>query len=318
MDVAVQVCAEECSVMIQKDIQTDVLIVGAGPAGLSAAIYTARANRKTVVLKGSKKSALALAKHVENYPGVSSVSGPDLLELMEKQAVEFGAEIVETDALDFSLSYTPKMINTRNGIVMANSVIIATGKGQQKSIVEGEDDFLGKGLSYCATCDGALYKEREVIIYGKGHEALDDVLALDQLGCKVTLMSPVSEEKLDAKLLNDVKSKGVPVISEVKLKKVLGENSVSGVEYLVGDQLQELNASAIFIVDQVPQTSFLKKAGLDFDEEGFLKVDNKGQTNIDGVYGAGDITGGVLQVVTAAAEGTACALNILKELHQYG
>jgi len=301
---------------MQKEIQTEVLIVGAGPAGMAAAIYTARANRKTLVLSGKTRSALEMAHKVENYPGFKSVTGKELLDLFEEQATALGADIIRGDVIEYGLGFDPKMVTTRNEIIVADAVIICTGRGAQKTQIENEDRFIGSGVSYCAVCDGAFFRGKRVVVYGNDHEAIEDALMLQQLGCKVTLISHCKKVKCPENLREAAKSKGITMLPDTRIKSILGETSVERIVLESSDGGDFLDTDAVFIIQHVPSGNLLRRAGVELNQRDCVIVNREQETNLPGVYAAGDVTCGGLQVATSVGEGVMAALQVLKLLRQ--
>lgn len=298
----------------QKEIQTEVLIIGAGPAGLAAAIYTARANRKTLVLKGKAKSSLELAHAVENYPGIESMSGPELLEKLERQAAGFGATIMQGDVIEYGLGYDPKMVTTRSEIIIADVVIVATGRGGHKTQIENEDRFIGSGVSYCAVCDGAFYKGRKVVVYGNDHEAVEDALMLKQLGCDVTLVSYCKKVKCPESLREAADERGITILHNTRIKSIIGETRVEQIVIESDEGGDFIQTDAVFIIQHVPAGKLLERAGVNLNQRDCVIVNREQETNLEGVYAAGDLTCGGMQVATAVGEGVMAALQALKRL----
>jgi len=301
---------------MQKEIQTEVLIIGSGPAGLAAAIYTARANRKTLVLSGKTRSALEMAHKVENYPGFQSISGTELLDLFEKQAQEFGAEILKGDVIEYGLGFDPKMVTTRNEIIMADSVIICTGRGGHKTQIENEDRFIGSGVSYCAVCDGAFFRGKRVVVYGNDHEAIEDALMLQQLGCQVTLISHCKKVRCPEHLRETAHSKGITMMPDTRIKAILGETSVEKIVVESDEGGEVVDTDAVFIIQHVPSGNLLRRAGVQLNQRDCIIVNREQETNLPGVYAAGDVTCGGLQVATSVGEGVMASLQVLKLLRQ--
>ena len=301
---------------MQKEIQTEVLIVGAGPAGLAAAIYTARANRKTLVLSGKTRSALELAHKVENYPGFKSVSGKELLDLFEGQAKDLGAEILKGDVIEYGLGFDPKMVTTRNEIIVADAVILGTGRGAQKTQIENEDRFIGSGVSYCAVCDGAFFRGKRVVVYGNDQEAIEDALMLQQLGCQVTLISHCKKVKCPESLREAARAKSITMLPDTRIKSILGETSVERIVIESAEGGDFLETDAVFIIQHVPSGNLLKRAGVELNQRDCIMVNREQETNLPGVYAAGDVTCGGLQVATSVGEGVMAALQVLKLLRQ--
>jgi thioredoxin reductase (NADPH) len=174
---------------ILESLSTDVLIIGTGPAGLAAAIYTARAGLETIIVGKKEDSRLNGDWTIENYPGILSIKGSDLLETFIEHAQKFGVKIIETEVTDFVLG-DPKLITTKIAAISAVSVILATGKGAaRKKLIRGEESLIGMGVSYCATCDGPLYRGRDVVAIGNTDEAAEDLLTLHQMGNNVLDLS---------------------------------------------------------------------------------------------------------------------------------
>lgn len=274
-----------------KELTTDILIIGAGPAGLTAALYAARANKKVLVLDGKFPSWITTTQHVENYPGVAPQSGTSLLKTMRQQALHFGAEIISGDAFEAMLEMEPKMITTREHLITAQAVILATGKGTNQKLIPGETDLLGKGVSYCAVCDGALFKGKKVAVYGTDQEAQHDADYLRGLGCEVTL-----------------------IMAPDKLLKLNGTDKLTSIVVQRNGKEEELTLGALFIIQAINTNVFLEKIGVALTENKKIKVNEHMETSISGVFAAGDITGHAPQVTVATGEGTIAALSALKYL----
>ena len=294
----------------------DVLILGAGPAGLAAAIYTARAGKKTVVLKGKATSRLEMAHLVENYPGLPPITGKDLLQVMEKQAIGFGAQIIKGDVLELALGSDPKMVTTRGDFFSTKTLIMAMGKGQNQQSIENEERFVGMGVSYCATCDGAFYRGKNVVVYGNDHEALDDALMLKQLGCNTTLISYCKSNQCPSELIEQAKIKGVHYIPNAKILSVQGASMVSQIEIQLPEGKQTLDTDVVFIIQEVPSQAVLQKAGVSITSKDCIAVDREMKTNLPGVFAAGDVTCGGLQIAIATGEGVSAALSALRYIRK--
>ncbi len=301
-----------------KNYSTEILIVGGGPAGYTAALYGARAGKRTLILQGRGASRLGVGYTIENYPGFDSISSQELLGKFREQAQRFGAEAVSEDAIDFNLSSDPKYVVTRDSLFEAKAVILATGKPvARERMIPGEDRLLGTGVSYCVTCDGPLYRGLPVAAYGLSEEAAEDVLALHQLGCQVHWIPGGSKEgRVRAGLLEEIERKKVLVYWKTAVKEIVGQK---GVERLVLDKegkKEELEISAFFIFRESLTSPLFAKAGLKLDHKQCLAVDRFQRTNIEGVFAAGDITCGGMQVVTAAGEGAVAAMQAIIYLRQ--
>ncbi|HPW18200.1 MAG TPA: FAD-dependent oxidoreductase [Candidatus Aminicenantes bacterium] len=300
-----------------RTLKTDVLIVGAGPAGLTAGLYVARAGKKAVVLEGRSPSRLGIPYTIENYPGVPSVSSLDLLGAFRKQALSFGAEVVAGDAIAFMLDGAPKYVTTKDAMIEAGAVILATGKPVPKArMIPGEDRLVGQGVSYCATCDGPLFRGRTVAAVGSGPEALEDVHALLEMGCRVVWVPGKAGEAADGPEARALEGKGADIRRGAKVKEIRGDNVVESVVVEGPSGLETVPVPAVFVFREVPAGPLFEKAGLAIDHKQCLAVDRFQRTNLAGVFAAGDITCGGLQVVAAAGEGCVAALQALAYLRK--
>ena len=300
----------------------DVVIIGGGPAGATAAIYTARSGLKTLVLdKGLTTGALGITGKIANYPGVvDEISGAELLERMRVQARSFGAEFVSDKVIGVDLVSEEKTIFGNAAAYTARAVIIATGSMGRGTRVKGEDELLGHGVSYCATCDGAFFRDQEVVVAGNSDEAIEEGLFLTKFARLVHFLSPTPELKapqhlIDA-LANDPKIK---LYKGAGLREIFGQEQVEGVRYVLRGQAepQTLPVTGAFVYLQggKPITDFLQ-GQLEISEAGCLIVDREYQTAVPGVYAVGDVLcNHVKQAVIAAAEGATAAIAVEKTLH---
>jgi thioredoxin reductase (NADPH) len=295
-----------------RNIKTDILIVGAGPAGLTAGLYAARAGKKTLVLEGRAASRLSVSYEIENYPGFPAIESRELLGKFRAQASQFGAEIVAGDAIAFGLESDPKYVTTKDALIEAGAVILATGKPVPKeSLVPGEEKFIGQGVSYCATCDGPLFRGEDVVAIGHSEEAREDVLALHEMGCRVLWVPQKPRADLPEAEVSKIEARGIAVRWGGKVKEIAGDQRVENALIEKDDKVEEFPAAAVFIFRDIPAGPLLEKAGLALDHKQCVAVDRFQRTNIAGVFAAGDITCGGLQVVAAAGEGCVAALQAL-------
>ncbi len=302
-----------------KEYSCEVLIIGSGPAGCSAAIYCGRADRDTIILEGKQDSALTKAKEIQNYPGYKNISGSQLLETFKKHAAGLeSVQIIKGDVISLMLGMGTNMISTRNSNITADAVIIATGGGQRKERIKGEDELSGFGVSYCALCDGPLYKEKTVYLYGNDEEVLEEALILQQMGCIVNIMTEIEIDELPGKV-DEVKKSNIKVIDKTQIVEVLGDDQGHLTQIISKstdpnkpDDLLTFDLDCLFILTHTPSNSIFKKAGVELDEKGNIMIDEEQQTNIKGVYAAGDVTGGLFQVVFATAEGARAGINVNK------
>jgi thioredoxin reductase (NADPH) len=292
---------------------TEILIVGGGPAGYTAGIYAARAGRKTALLEGRGRSRLAVGYALENYPGFVSIDSAELLRTFRAQAEHFGAELHPEEAIDFNFSGPTKYVVSRDHLYEARAVVLATGKPvPRERLIQGEERFLGQGVSYCATCDGPLYKGLTVAAYGASEEAAEEVLALHGMGCRVHWIPGESRDtKAASARAGEVEKKGIPIHEGARIIEVRGEYGVEKLAIEKDGREEELPVAALFIFRESLTSPLFQKAGLSLDHRQCLSVDRFQRTNIEGVFAAGDITCGGMQVVTAAAEGAVAALQAI-------
>jgi thioredoxin reductase (NADPH) len=301
-----------------KQKSVDVLVIGAGPAGLTAALYTARSGKKTLVLAGKSSSKLELDYLVENYPGFLSINSQDLLKKFQEHAVHFGAEILEADAMDINLSMDPKFVVTKEHMIEAQSVIIATGRPTAaKNRIPGEESLVGMGVSYCANCDGPLYRGKKVLAIGNTEESAEDVLALLQMGVEVEWCTGDGKSALASQtLVQEAVAAGVLLRENSQVKEIKGEGRVQEARIEQDGQEFTIEVDGAFIFRDIPFSSLYAKAALDIDHRDCVITDHSQKTKLDGVYAAGDITCGGLQIVTGAGQGARAAMSVLKYLRQ--
>lgn len=291
----------------------DVIIIGGGPAGLSAAQYAARAKLKTIVLDKSRTAgALAFAHRIENYPGLSEpLTGKELLDIFRKQAINFGAEYAEVQVIGVNLSSNTKEVFTMDKNYSGKTVIIATGSMGRKPTIKGEAEFLGKGVSYCAICDAAFYKGKTVCVIGDSEEAVKEAGLLTKFAEIVYLISPSSRLKVED---------DYPALSEPHLKILLGQSvaAIEGNEVVERIKMSDANkketsleVSGVFVYlhGNKPIIDFLG-GNVELSKEECIVTNRTMETSIPGVFAAGDMTcTEVRQVVVAAANGCVAALS---------
>ncbi|HBN10334.1 MAG TPA: thioredoxin-disulfide reductase [Cyanobacteria bacterium UBA8530] len=299
--------------------QYDVIVIGGGPAGLSAALYASRANLSTLLVdKGVTGGQVATTFWIENYPGFpDGVGGPELIASMEAQAKRFGTEIaVIHEVLDLDANQSPLRLSTTEGNFLAKTLIIASGAepgvGKGKLNIPGEDTLRGRGVSYCATCDGAFFRDLDVAVIGGGDSAIEEAIFLTKFAKSVTVVHRRQELRaakvLQERAFNNEKIKfklgRVPV--EIK-----GETKVEGlvVEDVNSKASETLDVKGVFIFVGVQPNSGFLKDNLDLDAQGYILTDERMRTSIPGVFAAGDIRQKQLrQVVTAVSDGAIAAV----------
>lgn len=294
------------------NITTEIVIIGSGPAGLTAGLYAARAGKKALILEGRTASRLSIGYKLENYPGFISIDSQELLKKMRDHAEHFGAQIMIGDAINFNLSTDPKYVTTKDAFIEAKAVIIATGRGLSKAkMIPGEEKFLGMGVSYCATCDGPLFRGQSVVALGNSDEAAEDILTLKGMDCDVRWIPGEEDIKVSENLLKEINSKGIPFLKKTKIKSIEGDNRVKKIVVETEGAEEELKVPAIFILREIPSTSLFAKAGVELDHRQCIKVDRQQKTNLEGVFAAGDVTCGGLQIASAVGEGCVAAIQAI-------
>ena len=286
----------------------DLIIIGAGPAGLTAGLYGARSGLKTLVLEEKMPGGAVIdTQLVENYPGFESISGRDLADKMAKQCKKAGAKINELEKVaELDLKGEKKVVKTNRTVYTASAVIVASGRHYRTLGVPGETEFRGRGVSYCTLCDGAFFKGRNVLVVGGGNSAVVSARYLANIASHVRLAHRRHQLRADEVLVKDLIAQGVEIMWNTELKEVKGDNKVKGVVLVnkkTGETM-ETDLEGVFIqVGEAPNSQIAKEAGIEVDKAGYLIVDSRQRTNIDGVYAAGDVTiGPVKQIGTAVGQ----------------
>ena len=292
----------------------ELAIIGAGPAGYSAAIYAVRAGIKTLVLdKGFGGGLASISPNIENYAGFESISGMDLAEKMKKHASKYTKLNLNEEVEDVVKKDDGFEIKTNKKKYKLKAIIICTGTEYRKLNTPGEKELVGKGVSYCATCDGFFFKDKIVAVVGGGNSALIEAIYLKQIGCReVYVIHRRDQLRAEKAYVNEAIKKGVKIIYNTHVEEIKGKNRVDFLEVhdVKTNIKSKINLDGVFIsIGEEPQNKLAKKLGVKLDEKGFIIVDKQMRTNIKGLYAAGDITGGLRQVITAAAEGAIAALS---------
>ncbi|MDP9864100.1 thioredoxin reductase (NADPH) [Streptosporangium brasiliense] len=295
----------------------NVIIIGSGPAGYTAAVYSARADLKPLIFEGSVTAGGALMNttEVENFPGFpDGIMGPDLMDSMRKQAERFGAELVADDVVEVDLTVTPKVVKTATDTYHAKAVILAMGSGYRELGVPNEKRLSGHGVSWCATCDGFFFRGQDIVVVGGGDTAMEEAIFLTRFAGSVTVVHRRDELRA-SKIMQDraFANEKIRFVWDSEVVDVLGENKVSGVRLrnLKTGEESELAATGLFIaIGHDPRTE-LVKGQVELDDEGYIKVDSPStRTNLDGVFAAGDVVDHTYrQAITAAGTGTAASLD---------
>lgn len=294
----------------------DVIIIGAGPAGLAAGIYSARYKLKTLLIDDMPGGLAKEAHKIENYPGFESISGLELMEIMKSQALKTGAEIINESAVEV------KKVESKFHIVTNNSneyfceyLIISTGSKRKKLGISGEDRLYGRGVSYCATCDAAFFKEKDVAVVGGANSAIMAASLLADYAKKVYVIYRGADLRCEPILSERAKENlKIKVLYHTEVKEAVGEKKLEKIKLSNG---KELRVSGLFIeVGTLPTTDMAKSLGVKMDENNLIKVNSEQKTNVNKVYAAGDVTNGssgFQQIVTAVSEGSIAAYNIFKQ-----
>lgn len=304
----------------------DVIIIGAGPAGLSAAIYAGRARLKTLLIeKGKDGGQIILTAEIENYPGsLEKESGRSLIKRMTEQAASFGVERAADTIVEVDFSNDVKVIKGKKGEYQGRSVIIASGAYPRPIGCANEKEFMGKGLSYCATCDAAFFEDMEVFVIGGGNSAVEEAIFLSTFARKVTIIQNLAELTADAIAIEQVKANGkIHYVYNSVVDSLEGDGIVEAItirntetnETTRFDADEEDGLIGIFsFIGYLPQSKIFEN--IVEMERGYIKTDEKMATNVPGVYAAGDVrVKNVRQVVTASGDGCTAAVAVEKYLH---
>ncbi len=293
--------------------EIDLAIIGGGPAGLTAAIYGGRMGLKTALYEGKGFGGLAgTAPKIENYPGFGSINGLELTEKMREQAEKWGTTFYFNEVSEIN----PKemTITTYEGDTKAKAIIIATGSKHLTLGLPNEFELVGNGISYCATCDGPLFRDQEVAAVGGGNAAGLEVIYLSGVARKVYLIHRRHCMRAEACIADEVVSLNnvIPMYNCTIEEAITKDNKLGALKIKNHEtgEITKINVNALFIAIGVePQTELAKKAGIELDKDNYIKVNRKQETNIPGIYAAGDVTGGIRQVATAVGEATTAAMN---------
>lgn len=298
-----------------------LIIIGAGPAGLTAALYAARAELEPTVMAGiAPGGQLMLTTEVENFPGFpEGIQGPELMANMTKQVERFGTKMIYEDVLSVDFQSSPFVLKTANAEYKAKTVIIATGAEANWLNLDSEQKLRGKGVSACATCDGFFFKEKDVVVIGGGDSAMEEANFLTKFANHVTVVHRRDEFKASRIMLKRAQDNPkIEFVTNVTVTEVLGENSVEGIrvkDNATGEE-REIKAQGYFAaIGHTPATKIFREAGIDTNEKGYIEPKEFTMTNIPGVFVAGDVHDHrYRQAITAAGEGCKAALDVEKYL----
>lgn len=294
----------------------DVVIIGAGPAGLTAAIYIRRAAKKVLVLEAKVYGGqIVNTLDIENYPAEEHISGYDFATKLYNQAKNLGAEIVFEKVISIEANGKQKKVITTDNVYEAGSVIIATGSENKKLGLPNEDQLIGKGISYCATCDGAFYKNKKVAVVGGGNTALEDALYLADVAEKVYLIHRRSEFRGEDSTVSRLKGKeNIQFVLNSNVTKLNAGNKLESIEVASTDgKVRTIEIDGLFVaIGRIPESKAFANL-IKLDDAGYIEADEKCHTNVDGIFVAGDSrTKDVRQLVTAVSDGAIAATEAVK------
>ena len=295
----------------------DIIIVGAGPAGLTAALYGRRANKKVLVLEAKSYGGQIINAHkVENYPGIANISGFDLATNLYNQVKDLGAEIKFETVLHIDEN---KNVTTNNNTYHAKAIILATGAENRKLNIDKETEFIGKGVSYCATCDGNFYKNKVVAVVGGGNTALEDAVYLSNIASKVYLIHRRDEFRAEASYSEELKNKNnVELILNSNIVKLNGNEKLSSIDIKDNnDKIKTIDIDGLFIaVGQSPKNEIFSNI-VTLNDKGYIETTDEVHTNIKGIYVAGDNrVKNLRQLTTAVSDGSIAATTAIKEMRE--
>jgi len=294
--------------------QWDLVIVGGGVAGLTAGIYGSRSGLKTLVIEENVPGGqAAYAPVIENYPGFpEGIGGMDLVSRITKQAERMGVEIHQLEkVVSFHVERATKQVVTDKAVYVATAVIIASGSHHKKLGVPGEEEFRGRGVSYCAVCDGPFFKDRRVAVVGGGNSAVVSAIYLSNITSKVYLIHRRGELRAEKALTMSLQKRNVNIMWNMNVKEIRGDTRVEKMVLLNNKtgKVSELEVDGVFIqIGEVPNSKFARESGVEVDEKGYIIVDNRQRTNLKGVFAAGDVTAcPVKQIGTAVGQAIVAA-----------
>jgi thioredoxin reductase (NADPH) len=296
----------------------DIIIIGAGPAGMSAAIYARRAKKSVLVIEAlSYGGQIVNTLDIENYPAEAHISGYDLATKMYNQAKELGAEFIFEKAFEITNNKDYKEVRTNNNKYQGKSIIIATGAKNRHLGLDHEDEYIGKGISYCATCDGNFYKKKDVAVIGGGNTALEDALYLSNIANKVYLLHRRDTFRASEKEIELVKNNSnIEILYNTEVIEFIGDNHLEKIKILKNEEeVEELEISGIFIaVGQTPSNEVFRGL-IDINDNGYIIAGENCHTNIEGIFVAGENREKKLrQIVTATSDGAIAATEAVKYL----
>lgn len=290
----------------------ELAVVGGGPAGVAAGIYAVRAGISTIVLEGGMVGGqIIISPWIENYPGFENISGMELAEIFKKHLNKYIEPHELEPVNECSKDGDVFKLVTDKATYSAKALIIATGARYRHLGVPGERKHTGKGISYCATCDGFFFKDKKVAVIGGGNTATVEALYLRNIGMDVCLVHRRDQLRAEKRYQKDIEEKGIRVIYDTVVCQFLGDKTLEAIEFKdvnTDEHRTEKFDGAFVSIGLIPNTELAKNLGVEMDKRGYIIVDDFQRTSVKGVYAAGDITGGARQIVTSCAQGAQAAL----------
>jgi thioredoxin reductase (NADPH) len=300
-----------------------IVVIGSGPAGLTAALYTARANLKPLVISGSQLGGqISITNEVENYPGFpEGTTGPELVDMMQKQAERFGARVLIDEATEVDFKNGPPFtLKTYGDTFEADAVIVCVGASPKRLEVPGEEELIGRGVSFCATCDGFFFREKDVVVVGGGDSALEEGLFLTRFANQVQVIHRRDELRAGEALKRRAfANEKISFIWDSVVDEIVGESKVEAIKLrnVKTDNIEELDTDGVFIFIGHYPNSDLFQDQLEMDERGYLRTDGRMMTSVPGVYAAGEIQDPVFrQIATSVGQGCAASLSAERWLEE--
>jgi thioredoxin reductase (NADPH) len=303
----------------------DVVIVGAGPAALTTAIYTTREDIDTVLFeKGVIGGLAAITDWVDNYPGFpKGIAGLELADGLREQAERFGAEIRLGEVLDIKDEGEYKRLSTTDGDILAKAVLIATGSDYKKLGIPGEKEYYARGVHYCATCDGAFYRDKHLVVVGGGNSAVQEAIFLTRFATKIDLLVRSDKMRASEILQHELQKHAdkITVHFNTTTDEIIGQDShvvsVKGTDVTTGNPVEFKTDGVFIFIGLLPNTDFLKDTDIELDEVGMVKTNEQLETSVEGIFAAGDVrSGATMQIASATGEGATAALVMRKFIEE--
>lgn len=302
-----------------QEVHVDLIIIGGGPAGLTAGLYASRSGLQTIILeKAAIGGQVSITPQVENWPGFSSIPGNKLMDMIAGQVREYVPVIQGEEILEIKVGKHIEALSPTKRYT-GHALILATGATHRTLGIPGEEEFYGRGVSYCATCDGYLYKNKSVVVIGGGNTALTDALYLKNLGAQVSILHRRDTFTAEQHLISSVEREKIPIFWNTEATHIKGEEMVTMINILNNKTQKKdtIQTNAVFVaIGEKPNNELAKMIGISLDDVGYIHIDRFGRTNIPRIYAAGDLTGGVRQIVTAVGEGASAATSAFQDISQ--